>query len=87
MKCIRCNHENSKQWLKYTDYCESCGFNLKLNLKDVKLQTNIKFEFDPPDASDLLDLELNIKEEVKERGIKIVEVKKIKNEDSSARLF
>ncbi len=87
MKCSRCNHENSERWLKYWDHCEYCGLNLKFNPKDVKLQTDIKFAFDPPDSSDLLSLELNIKEEVKEKGIKIIEIKKLKNDDSSARLF
>jgi len=53
----------------------------------MKMKTDIKFTFDPPDSSDLSSLELIIKEEVKEKGIKIIEVKKIKNDDSSARLF
>lgn len=29
--CKRCGHENTEGFIKYFDYCERCGLNLKQN--------------------------------------------------------
>jgi len=27
--CDRCKYENTKEFIKYFDYCENCGLNMK----------------------------------------------------------
>jgi predicted Zn-ribbon and HTH transcriptional regulator len=27
--CDRCGYENTKEFIKYFDYCENCGLNMK----------------------------------------------------------
>lgn len=81
-KCERCNYKNSDVWLKLNKYCEHCGKNL---LENLKIKTNIKFYFNPPDDTTLNPLDLKIEDIHNKKEIKLTIFNK--NADSSTKLF